>query len=369
MTEEAIQRPALYYPYIHVRSEHWLKATLLCVPVVKRIVPDSYLPEDDPRILKYVETIGPYGPLLQAVPAMSEEADKAQHWLLTKLREHAHEIQQRYDRAHAPIPDEYWIHDAKFNQALLQHLLDHDLAWPSSHSRPYGHRSWYALHPVLGSAVMTTLGLSIAREQHYDIVTADGEFHEALLGTDEDGIFDSLLAGRQPNTRPSRSDARRDLAQLVITLTGVNFEALRPEDIPELQSSKKFREFQRLLRSSAQFVDEDLNGDEYRAHLEEEAQHIVSAWRETEGDLSRALRDVLFVVGLKASSDVLSGLAEGSDVKQKLYAAGGMAVALLVREAMKVRRRSQTDPYQYLTEIVQAQHEQLRLTLPLGIEK
>jgi hypothetical protein len=36
---------------------------------------------------------------------------------------------------------------------------------------------------VLGRAVMTTLGLTIAREQRYDIVTADGEFHEALLGT------------------------------------------------------------------------------------------------------------------------------------------------------------------------------------------
>ena len=44
-------------------------------------------------------------------------------------------------------------------------------------------------------------------------------------------------------------------------------------------------------------------------------------------------------------------------------------IVLPVREAMKVRRRSQTDPYQYLTEIVQAQDERLRLTLPLGIEK
>jgi hypothetical protein len=27
-----LQRAALYYPYIHIRSEHWLKATLLCAP-------------------------------------------------------------------------------------------------------------------------------------------------------------------------------------------------------------------------------------------------------------------------------------------------------------------------------------------------
>ena len=39
-------RPALYYPYIHIRSEDWLKATLLCVPVVKRLIPENYDPED-----------------------------------------------------------------------------------------------------------------------------------------------------------------------------------------------------------------------------------------------------------------------------------------------------------------------------------
>ena len=43
MESERASRPdgraALYYPYIHIRSEHWLKATLLWVPCVKRIVP------------------------------------------------------------------------------------------------------------------------------------------------------------------------------------------------------------------------------------------------------------------------------------------------------------------------------------------
>jgi hypothetical protein len=33
---ETVVRPVLYYPYIHIRSEHWLKATLLCVPTSAR---------------------------------------------------------------------------------------------------------------------------------------------------------------------------------------------------------------------------------------------------------------------------------------------------------------------------------------------
>jgi hypothetical protein len=47
----AIERPALYYPYIHVRTEDelWLKATLLLHPSVIRMVPRDYAPEDPVR--------------------------------------------------------------------------------------------------------------------------------------------------------------------------------------------------------------------------------------------------------------------------------------------------------------------------------
>jgi hypothetical protein len=48
-------RPALYYPYIHIRSEDWLKATLLCVPVVKRLIPENYDPEDIGDIAPYAK--------------------------------------------------------------------------------------------------------------------------------------------------------------------------------------------------------------------------------------------------------------------------------------------------------------------------
>src|ERR1700704_3014562 len=158
-------RPALYYPYIHIRSEHWLKATLLFVPAVKRIVPETYTPEDLPNIVRYTTVEVLTGPLLQAVPAYSPAAGEAQARLLDKLREHEKKIKRKYCRSCAPTPDQYWIHDAKFNDELLEFLIHRQLAWHSSHSEGYGRRTWYALHPVLGSAVMTALGLSIAREQ------------------------------------------------------------------------------------------------------------------------------------------------------------------------------------------------------------
>src|SRR5207249_1645204 len=120
------------------------------------------------------------GCLLQPVPAYTPAALLAQTKLEARLREHEAEIINRYGRVHAPTPDEYWIHDAKFLPTLLDYLKQKSLAWPSSHSKAYGNRNWFALHPILGSAVMTAIGLSIAREQQYDIVTPSERYHEML---------------------------------------------------------------------------------------------------------------------------------------------------------------------------------------------
>ena len=39
MSELMVNWPALYYPDIHIRNEHWLKATLLFAPTVNAFVP------------------------------------------------------------------------------------------------------------------------------------------------------------------------------------------------------------------------------------------------------------------------------------------------------------------------------------------
>jgi hypothetical protein len=43
---------------------------------------------------------------------------------------------------------------------------------------------------------MTTLGLSIAREQQYDIVTPSARFYETLLTSNQKDLLDVLLVAR-----------------------------------------------------------------------------------------------------------------------------------------------------------------------------
>jgi hypothetical protein len=358
-------RPALYYPYIHIRSERWLKATLLCVPTVKRIVPEEYAPEDEPRIKAYTNITGPNGALLQSVPSYTPAADEAQYRLLHKVQEHAVAINEKYDRTHAPAVDEYWIHKAKFVDALLNHLTMHHLAWPSAPGHAVGHRKWYALHPTLGKAIMTTLGLSIARDQHYDIVTADGDYHEALLATEEDAAFETLLRGYTNYETTTSAQTRQELGQLVITMSGVNFNALLPERIPELQASPHFHTFQRLLRTTASTIDQDVDYREYQRQLRQEADQIITAWQETKQDISKDLREVLFE-GVALAAEALKTAIKGPELLE-LAIVGGIGLWRVTSKVHGFVQRSE-HTHHYLTDVLHAQDPVLKLMYPLGLQ-
>src|ERR1035437_3666125 len=85
----AIARPALYYPYIHIRSENWLKATLLCFPKVFRMIPyGEYAPEDTPQIQRYVRANERGERLLDSRGTAAEYALVAQQNLLQKIQAH-----------------------------------------------------------------------------------------------------------------------------------------------------------------------------------------------------------------------------------------------------------------------------------------
>ncbi len=243
---DVVTQPALYYPYIHIRDEAWLKGTLLFTASVTRIVPEEYIPQDTEDIRIYTAIDGANGRLLQAVPAESRAARAAQRLLLEQLDQNIEYITKKFSRKQARRKEPYRIHAAKFNEELLDYLLERQLAWSDVDENATGHFTRYAhaLHPTLGSAIMTTLGLSIARERAYDIVTPSADAHAALLATNEESVFETLINGSRRASAIPPQQARNDLAQMVVTLTGLNFRALRPQDIPKLQESPHLRAFQ-----------------------------------------------------------------------------------------------------------------------------
>jgi hypothetical protein len=302
------------------------------------------------------------------VNASSPAAEAAQERLLKRLRENVEEIDRVYSRSNAPAKDEYWIHDAKFTQELGKYLLEKKLAWSSHDPYAVGFRSWVALHPILGSAIMTTLGLSIAEEQNYDIVTESKKYHETLLANTEDAVFEKLLFGKKQTTLRT-SQARHDLGQLVVTLTGVNLSALEPESIARLQASKHFQAFQRLIRSRAWRVDAGAEVHDYHDQLNEEAGEIIAAWRDASIGLSEELKSVLYDESRMASKLALKEAVTGLKAEEVLIEAGVAVAFQVVKRVIREIRGPKESAYRYLTEVVGAQSDSLRLTYPLGLER
>lgn len=357
-----VLRPALYYPYIHIRSEHWLKATLLCVPSVKRIVPTEYVPEDRSNILKYTQLKGPHGFLLQAVRSDSTASRAAQRRLTQKVEQHIDTIKALYQRSTAPGPDRYWIHDQKLSYALRNHLQQHELAWDSHDPHGHGDRQWLALHPTLGSALMTTIGLSIAKAERLDVVTPSRRFHETLLATEEEDVFERLLTGKRARRVPLQQ-ARHDLGELVIAL-GTNLQALPAEAIPDLQQSDRFIAFQKLIRQTAAVVNREGDSRDYRRELEQEAHDLIDAWRDSKRTFSRGVRQSVFEQGARTAV-----LAKVAATGHAVAAGAGLSIFLVAQKVRQLRKTHGGDPLHYLTQVRAATDKGMLLRFPLGLER
>lgn len=213
---------------------------------------------------------------------------------------------------------------------------------------------------------MTTLGLSIATEQKHDVVRPITSAHETLLATSQDDIFSALLREAQPSgLTVATSQVQNDLGQIVVELSGVNLNALRSDDIPELQSSKAIARFQRIIRDAARKVERGVEREEYESQLRVKGQAILDAWQQVRQELRKNLRDTLFQSAVPLVGAALKSSINGSDALD-LAIAGGVAVIVAASKVRSLLKKSV--PYQYLTQVASAQDPTLRLTFPLVLE-
>lgn len=160
-------RRCLYYPFIHVRDEAWLKLSALYWDDMTRIVPKSYTPRDT----RDVRSLEDAGVLKRIDPANYEEPVGELFSLL--LERHAHKLAARYDVSQRDAWPENrerfglnagrtsssslaFIHGSKLEPALTEQLLRRKLALPSRDRR------WLGMHPAIVRAYMIALAAEIA---------------------------------------------------------------------------------------------------------------------------------------------------------------------------------------------------------------
>jgi hypothetical protein len=227
-----MQRPGLYYPYVHVRDDAWLKVAALYWPSLRRIVPSGYLKHDSPTAQR----------LFEASILRDEEPrrllDPVGRDLATALQENAYKLVPDYtiERAIADwdgynwsagsaqgqvTPELGWIHISKFPQNVINSLTVLGLAQRGRPVDPIRDHSgmpedWIGLHPVLAGVYMTVLAERISQAAQFQPLTDQVELRQAILNNGAESALRLLLGKDRQITGTSLPEATETYIMLAL---------------------------------------------------------------------------------------------------------------------------------------------------------
>jgi hypothetical protein len=189
----------LYYPYIHVRDEAWLKATLLYFPHVLRMVPPGFETRDSDFAANLVHKPGARNePLLGSYKlrsaATDEAVDRFTGRLLADIESNpsfAAQFSRKATReAYHGRDDDFQIHKSNASDGFWSKLRERGLIWQVFQP---DRDKWAAVHPILGEAFMATVAAAAARDQGLEVVTDSSRMHAVASSRDEDAIYKMLF--------------------------------------------------------------------------------------------------------------------------------------------------------------------------------
>ncbi|MFJ7213599.1 DUF6236 family protein [Amycolatopsis sp. NPDC098790] len=360
----------MYYPYIHIRDDSWLKAAALYWPRLARLTPDGF-PRYDSEVAKTLA--GELDFFLNIEPPASQVEDVAAEFLKFVTDNH-HALQQRYDPAteHGGVPrwhdavDEMRaaylhpfhgsVHAGKMTAELHRELVDYGLGKVADDG------TWVTTHPAISAAYATTLVDRIANANQLAVITDQPKLH-ALHGDDE-GYFSSLLGdtakadGEQPH---AASDVAALYAHLAVkTVIPRNIEDIPVQEIVKVRKTlaSEFDAFRDHLGTLAGEFS-NLAQVENPTVLQARLQMLVdrNLRRPTEA-LERSLRRLGFdpagaILDLKSSElPALAAAVTSAAGVPKVVAEAGLAAARLVAGGARARATQrdarQNSPVGYL---------------------
>jgi hypothetical protein len=383
MTENiALDRDALYYPYIHIQDANWLKATLLCFPGVRRMIPQNYMPDDSRTVREFCELMGPRNlPLVSSVDLFSSSATMAENNLLKKLQANDAFIRARYSKAktveqYGDSANKFNLHDEKIIIGLYSYLTagpeEKALAWRTTppKDRPQWRSStgWLALHPALGSAILSVKAVALANDFGLDIVTDSSGAHQAVATRNEEDIFDQLIGRTVPDRTSSTNDTVDDLAEIVMT-TNFDVSALTPKQIAQLLADgKDLRKFKNALTPIAASIPPIKDPVERQRRLKAAAGEIMTEWEKYKKSLPKFAVEAIFDSTEVKWPDVASSIALGSTTAWGVGAGFGLGITLVSYAGVKIWRKYKeraSSPYGYLNRVFEvASKSQSFLCLP-----
>ncbi len=355
MAESTVLRPALYYPYIHVRDAAWLKATLLSVGSVRRIVPDGFALHDPDAVRPFTEACGPDGePLLGAESPHDYEVYKEQTAIGRKIGEHEELLADlTRERAQAAYQSDqaFQIHRGKAEQ-LIEFLESRGLAWPCT-QRTVTPEQWVCVHPLLGEAIMSQTAIALAEHKGLNAVTTDWRVHGAASTFKTKMLLEELLRTPGPQTPAGEPDQTALLAQVFMQTT-FDLDQLTAADIASiLKDSPPLSAFLNEISSDAAPLPKISDPAELQRRLRERAAAVRDRWDAFRKDAWwKRLGAIEDVADWKAPAVV--GTLIGTSSLLMVGAGAGLAIgfaALAGARAIGAVRRADDSPFRYLSNI------------------
>jgi hypothetical protein len=363
----ALDRNALYYPYIHIRDVNWLKATLLCFRQVRRMVPPDFHLNDSDELKKFrnlaIEVGGERIPLLAEERTDTPAVYQAQRRLVENLKHYEDILDLRFSQTAATKEfssewDSFQIHARKMPELMdyLQHRKV-PLAWPARKIRSGEPHLWFAVHPELGEAIMSVLAIAIAENKSLDIVTSSGTVHHALATLNEEAIVNNLLRhGAKAPASPVDKDSELtdELAEIVLT-TSFDFKSLSAEQILELiKDGKDLRQFKRGLAEIVSSIPDIPDPVERKRRLEEAASEVIASWEKYRKGLPYFAAEALVKAIDYKNPAVLTSIISGATSGILLASGIGLGVALLTFTGVSIWRgykEKTSSPFRFLSQI------------------
>jgi hypothetical protein len=188
---------ALYFPYIHLTDEPWLKVAALYYDSISRIVPFGYEPHDS----EFVGKLKTQGQFIRDLNPINETLLIQDEFLAFAERYLANETERKKLRRMMGTclrPSTAVIHANKFEMEVLYRLSELGLAeFPVNPNE-----EWHILEPVTGAIYMTFLADRMAERRGLPLLS-------------DDPAFDPLI--RQFHREESSTNCDFALASLVIT--------------------------------------------------------------------------------------------------------------------------------------------------------
>lgn len=370
---------ALYYPYMRIEDEGWLKATLLLFDQVQRIVPTPEVSGDSEKIKTYIRTARNGSPLLGPAPLYHDKVRMAQERLASQIEEDARtkKFRDRFseDRTlrERPADDQFGfqMHQGKLAYNLRKVLTDRKLAWVPDKREIYDVDAQYvAMHPVLGEAIMSTLATACALTEGARIVGDErsGPLHEHLQSLKVDDIYEGLIHRRRGG--PTRQATPHQLFEVVVGLACDTSE-VGPQQLAQLGEDRQaIAALLETLSTHASSIGSMYEGEKREDAFREHAMSILAAWRSDAANMANYTKRLLGINLIDPGKDAMTKLIEGAFTVATPSVAGseaathashhgpvvqlaaGVAVGLLahgVKTYVEMRNDARNSPYRYLT--------------------